>query len=678
MKDFTKRLTASVLVLSVCASFAGCNLASLLGSGSKKDKDKDDDDEGGSWFKTETSVPAESEPDVTDPVQTDPVVYVPGDYIETSDELTYADTVATYDELHPAKTPGTVTGQDAVDLLNEIEADAIKHSVRCYADAVIVFENPENYGLEFDEVTWGDAITDIADYPTEKAYYDEQLEKLYSIDYESLDTDDRLFYDKIVYDYENYSYAYSYTSFEYYTMCFNPLVGPQSDLFFVLDVFSFETVEDAENYIKLLEDIDRYYEQMISFEEERASYGFISSPTSYEAAAESFDNLVKQTDDCFLYDTFEERLDNIDGLSDADRERLIQENEDAMKNIVFPKMQDCADRLRALEELNGQDAGLCMYRGGDAYYSWLCMVQSNSSMSVEESMALCQEEVDAMTADLLAIVGSGSYDWYSEYVDHDYSKGDVFDNLDYLYDCVADDYPAIPAHEYYLMEVPEVFEDDFSPAAYLGYHLDNYDSNMLIINNGSTSSDVGITFAHEGYPGHMFQSLYTRSATSHPYMYLADSVGYAEGWAVYSETYAMLNYFAEDPDSDGVKFIYIEDVSNVMVTAALDYGIHVEGWTIDDCVDYFNTAMGDLYGVTADSLSDYYTLLVTTPCYSVKYGMGFIHTKQIMERAHEFFTDTAAPEIYTAYLNCLTTNYEELEENLTAMLSGEMEPPQGN
>ena len=170
MKDFTKRLTAAVLVLSVCASFAGCNLASLLGSGSKKDKDKDDDDEGGSWFKTEASEPAASDPDVTDPVQTDPVVYVPGEYIETSDELTYADTVATYDELHPAKAPGNVTGQDAVDLLNDIEADAIKHSITCYADAVIVFENPENYGLEFDEVTWGDAITDIADYPTEKLF----------------------------------------------------------------------------------------------------------------------------------------------------------------------------------------------------------------------------------------------------------------------------------------------------------------------------------------------------------------------------------------------------------------------------------------------------------------------------------------------------------------------------
>jgi hypothetical protein len=49
-----------------------------------------------------------------------------------------------------------------------------------------------------------------------------------------------------------------------------------------------------------------------------------------------------------------------------------------------------------------------------------------------------------------------------------------------------------------------------------------------------------------------------------------------------------------------------------------------------------------------------------------------------MERAHEIFPNATHLETHTAYLNCLTTNYEELEENLTDMLSGEMEPPQGN
>ena len=676
MKDFSKRLTALLLVTAICASYTGCSL--IAGKKSKKD----DDEEGGSWFKFGTEESEESEPEEpeeSDPAPTDPtVVYTPGEYLPTSDDLTYPDHVATYDELHPAKTPGTVSGQDAVDLLAEIETEALQHEITCYADAVICFEDPAAFGLTYDGVTWGDAVTDIADYPVEKAFYDGQLEKLYTIDFESLDTDDRLFYDKIVYDYENMSYGYSYTAFEYYTMCFNPLVGPQSDLFFILDVFSFETKEDAENYILLLEDLDRYYDQMCDYEEQRAEYGFASSATSYEAAAEAFDNLVKQEDDCFLYESFEERLDNIDGLSDADRDELIKANEDAMKNVVFPEMQECADRLRALEDYNGVDAGLCMYKGGEAYYSWLCMIKTNSGMSLDESKALCQEEVDELASEMLAIAGGSDFSWYNDYVNHDYTAGDVQDNLDTLYEAIAEDFPSVPPHEYYMLEVPEVFEDDFSPAAYLGYHLDNYDSNLLIVNNGSTGSDLGITMAHEAYPGHMFQSLYTRGATSHPYMYLTDSIGYAEGWAVYSETYMMMNYFAEDPDSAAARLIYIEDVNNVIITAYLDYGIHTEGWTLDECVDYFNEATCNMYMVTADSLSEYYTLLVTTPCYSVKYGMGFLHTKEIFDRAHENFPDATDLEIHTAYLNCLTTNFEEIEENLTAMLNGDLEPPKGN
>ena len=55
--------------------------------------------------------------------------------------------------------------------------------------------------------------------------------------------------------------------------------------------------------------------------------------------------------------------------------------------------------------------------------------------------------------------------------------------------------------------------------------------------------DFGVTVAHEAYPGHMFQSLYTRSHTSHPYMFLSASTGYLEGWATYVENYSM-KYFS--------------------------------------------------------------------------------------------------------------------------------------
>ena len=672
MKDFTKRLTALVLVLAISASFTACNLSIL-----NKGKIDDDDDGGGSWFKFGEDEPDESEPDETDPVTTPPP-YTPGEYIETSDELTYPDKVPTYEELHPYKAPGNVTGQDAVDLLNEIELEVLQHCFKDYATVKIFFKDPEAYGITYDGITWGDATIDDDQVAEELAFDEELLAELYTIDYESLGTDDRLFYDKIVYDLELDTYLMSYSAFGYYTMIFNPLVGPQCDVLFNFELFDFETVEDAENYILLVEDIDRYYEQMIAYEEERAEYGFASSPTSYEAAAKSFDNLVKQEDDCFLYESFEERLDNIKDLSDDDRARLIQEHEDAMKNVFFPKMQECADRLRALKDYNGVDAGLCQYKGGDAYFAVLVMTKTNSSMPVDEQMAMLEAEVDKNTEEMLAIFGSGDLSWYYDVQDHDYTYGDVQDNLDGLYEYIDGKFPEIPAHEYYFMPVPEIFEDDFAPAAYMGYQLDTFDANQLIVNYGDLETDLGVTIAHESYPGHMYQSIYTRSASKHLYMYLGASIGYEEGWAVYCELYSISDIFATDPTSPAERIIWIDRSNNMFITAVLDFGIHYEGWTLDDCVDYFNEATGDLYGVTADSLQDYYTLLVTEPCYSIKYAMGYVHTKNIIENAKINYPDATELEIHTTYLNCLTTNYEEIQENFDLMMQGKMDPPQGS
>ena len=664
MKRFTIRFLALTLVGAMGLSLAGC---SLLGGSSrrKRDKDDDDDDDGPKWFIAETS---ESDPEPTEPSATTLIeptqapVRPSGSWVvETSDELTYPDHVATYDEIHPSRPQGTVKGDEAKAIVDACEAQLITYNIDCYADADILFQDPEALGIDVSDVSWGDGYTSIEEYEEKKEFYEGILEQLYTIDSSTLDREDLICYEKMVYDCEMDVYCYSYTAFNYYTMIFNYLVGPQSDIMFVLDVFTFDTVEDAENYILLLKDIDRYFGEMCDYEEERVAYGFISSDNSYEEAAKSFDNLVAMEEDCFLYQSFEERLDNIPNLSDSDRDRLIEENEQVMHDEVFPAFQNCADTMRALKGSGGEDYGLWAYRGGDAYYSALCISQSNSCMSVEDSMELCESYLDDLSSELTSITQGGDSSWINEYMEHEYTKGSVPDDLSFLYDAVEPDFPSIPAHEYYLMDVPECFEENFSPAAYLGYHLDQFDSNLIIVNNGSSDSDIGITLAHEGYPGHMFQSLYTRSATEHPYMYLFDSTGYAEGWAVYVENYAY-KYYADTPDSAGARVVAIENELNVILGTMMDYGIHVKGWTLTDCADCFNDVFGG--GVSESALQELYTLVVTDPCYYVKYGMGYIHTAEIMSGAHGQFPNASDEEIHTAYLDALTTNFEQIETNM--------------
>ncbi len=662
MKKISVKITALTCCAALILSLAGCTgTGSSSGhSGGGRSSGGASKPQGGQTDPTYNTDPTWDPTDPTDPTS-GPANN--GNYIPTSDLLTYPDHVASFDEVHPSHPNGTVKGNDALAILSDVENTIIHHEIDCYADVEILFENPEKFGFDIQDVTWGDFIS-IDEYDDEKEFYQSQLDLLLTIDSGSLSGDDLLCYEKMVYDCEESIYSYSYTAFEYYTMIFNFLVGPQSDILFLLDVYSFENVEDAENYIALVKDLDRYFDQMCEYEEERASYGFISSDTSYEEAAKSFDNLVAQKDDCFLYASFEERLDRINGLSSDDRDRLITEHEKAMKDYMFPEFEECASRMRALKGSGGVDAGLCAYRGGDAYYAMLTRRITNSGATVQESINAIDTTLQSVYDEYMGIA-TGGFDWYNEYMNHAYSKGGITDNLDYLVDAVKPDYPAIPAHEYYLMDVPEVFEENFSPAAYLGYHLDNFDANLIIVNNSSVDDDFGVTVAHEAYPGHMFQSLYTRAHTAHPYMYLTSSTGYNEGWATYVENYSM-KYFSEGgADSSAMKLVRGESVMGLLASTRVDYGIHVENWSLDDCVNYFET-WG--FSVTADDFSQLYTLLVTDPGYYAKYGMGYLWTQKVMDDAHAKYPNATDKDIHTAYLDSLTGTFDMISKNIDRLL----------
>ena len=656
MRFFSKRLTAVICCFAMILSLAGCMGGSVrhasreTGGNSKLENGYTEPITTISNPSTGTSADPTSKPKKT---------------INSADDLTYPDHVATFEEIHPDHAPGTVSGNIAVNLLSEIEMDILRHEITSYADIVILFENPEKFGLDVKDATWGDFIT-ADEYDEEKQYYQNQLNRLLTIDYESLKGDDRICYDKLVYDCEENVYSYSYTAFYYYTMVFNYLVGPQSEILFILDVFSFKTVEDAENYILLIKDLDRYYDYMCAYEETRARIGWASSDDSYEEAAKSFDNLVKQKDDCFLYQTFEERLDNIKGLSSSDRSRLISEHEKAMKEVAFPEFEECATRMRSLKGSGGTDKGLCEFKGGDAYYAMITRIMTNNSASVKESTDALDNRLKYVYNEYSRIA-SANLDWYKEYKNHSYSKGSLENNLDFLLGSVKSDFPDIPPHEYYTMDVPKAFEDNFSPAAYLGYHLDNFNSNLLIINHKSADSDkdFGVTVAHEAYPGHMFQSLYTRSHTSHPYMYLSVSTGYAEGWAVYVENYSM-KYFSENGISDAMKLVRYESDLSLLASTRVDYGVHVENWSLKDCVDYFKQ-FG--FSVSEKSFKKFYTLIVTDPGYYAKYGMGYVWTQQIMDDMHSKYPDKTDRQIHTAYLDSLTGTYGQIRKNTEANLA---------
>ena len=101
---------------------------------------------------------------------------------------------------------------------------------------------------------------------------------------------------------------------------------------------------------------------------------------------------------------------------------------------------------------------------------------------------------------------------------------------------MTDRFPAIPAIEFTVTPVHASLQDSVSPAFYMIPSIDAYQENSIYINEaGGSMGSLWATLAHEGIPGHMYQTVYFLSHNPHPLRSVLTFSGYSEGWATYVE-----------------------------------------------------------------------------------------------------------------------------------------------
>lgn len=667
MKKNFPKFIALMIALAMMMSMAGCSVIDSLKTtkpgrvSSEKDEDEDEDDDDDDEDDEDEKAKPTKKPSKNDDKDDDDDEPVETETTEPEDDVIVEKESAglpeikitdiqeepyDYDKVHPYHAPGDVTGDEAIELLNEIELEFLRSELTNYVDVTLMLEDYEALGIEYDGITYGEV--DFEDITLEDFEEDlDWLEQLYSIDYESLEGNDRILYDKMVFDLEEGCFNAQFTENQYMLPIFNSFTSLQCDLFFILDVMDFKTVEDAENYITLIESLSPYFDDLCKFEEIRINKGYGCSDTAYEGVAESFDNLVAQEEDCFLYESFEFRLENIDGLTDDEKADLITRHESAMRDSLFPKLQEVADRIRGYKGKCKNPLGLYYVDGGTEYYASIFRAKSNSLMTPEEAAEIMDEEI---------------YDLLYEYalgtpLSQDLSVGNVNENLDFLYDKIFEFFPEVPAHSYTLRDVPEVFADSFSPAAYLGFHLDNYDSNLILINTASSHDNFGTTVAHEGYPGHMYQSLYTRSATDHPYLIFLNASGYKEGWAQYVEIFSGRFFGANEEEMTTYS---AETLLNVYLMARIDIGVNYEGWDSQDAADHFSELFG-MQVFVPTVFDEILEIVVADPGYPLPYAFGYYNTNAIISKMFDEHPEMSEKEIFETYLNAMPVTYEMID-----------------
>ena len=141
------------------------------------------------------------------------------------------------------------------------------------------------------------------------------------------------------------------------------------------------------------------------------------------------------------------------------------------------------------------------------------------------------------------------------------------------------------------------------------------------------------TLAHEGFPGHLYQTITFASSAPDPVRYLPAMGGYVEGWATYAESFAYTYY---QPDSTDGQLAWLNRSLNLCMMSLLDTVIHYNGWNQERCTTFLSQL-----GITDNTIQkEIYQVIVEDPANYLKYYLGYLQFLDLQQEVRELAGNT--------------------------------------
>ena len=471
--------------------------------------------------------------------------------------------------------------------------------------------------------------------------------------------------------------------------------GMQTELPILLAEYAFRDREDLTDYLELLESVPDYLEGLAEYEKEKAAAGlFMTEADAAEVTAQCDAILEKEALEAgehFLQTTFAERLDGLIEKGEVqaeERERYLSENDRLLKTVMAPAFEALGDAVFLLSGSGRYDGGLAQMPGGMVYYTCLLKQNTGSGRTPEEITQLLSDRLQSNVERIRQL--SEEYRQLSGKLPESSSSlfPFPFENaqeiLEDLKRRMQEDFPAFPAEEGMAAAsvsctaktVSESLRDYTAPAFYLTPPLDDVTENVIYINPSSTRSGLELytTLAHEGYPGHLYQTvyhhLYEASRNAEPVRAVLSFGGYAEGWAYYME---ILSYgyaadvLAENGASGAeqllVQILGLERELQINLYCLLDLSIHYYGAGREDVYRTL-AAFGISEQQTADAVYDYVRREPTT---YLKYYLSFLELLSLKEEAQTLWKEGYSDlRFHTFLLQAGPSDFLNLKKRLQA------------
>lgn len=480
--------------------------------------------------------------------------------------------------------------------------------------------HPEKENIDRPAPTLGTVTSDMTDtYQLCRDY----ISKLKSFSYSELSRENRLTLDMLLLCFDT---QLSLEGQELLEEMLSPSLGIQAQLPVLLAEYAFYEDQDISDYLNLLTSIEPYFDSILQFEEEKAAAGLFMSDKTLERILEQCRAFIQNPESNYMLEVFSEKLKDYGKFSPEDQKELEEQHKNILLNKVIPAYQKLMSGLESLKGSGASSRGLAHFPGGQEYYEYLLKSQVGAYTSVEQirQRLTAQLEEDLRTIQLMLKEQPSLLRKLTDGTD--LSSISPQNTLELLSRSIQKDFPALGETDYKVRYVHESMEDYLSPAFYLTPPLDTGSPNVIYINRASSGSNLELftTLAHEGFPGHLYQTVYFASCRPDDIRYLFSSGGYVEGWATYIESYAYqyaADLMNDSAAADLTRLAWLNRSVNLCLYSLMDIGIHYQGWTQAVTERLLNSM-----GITdASAAAEIYQYIVETPANYLKYYWGYLN-----------------------------------------------------
>lgn len=509
-------------------------------------------------------------------------------------------------------------------------------------------KEPEKYGIKDAPVTFGSFTTDAK---ASSASLENLKAALNQFSYDTLSVENQLTYDVLDYYLQM---AQKNSNYLLYEEPLGLVSGIQTQLPVLLSEYQFYNEDDIDTYLELMQTTPDYFDSLIAFEKEKSEAGLFMADYAADTVISQCTAFMEMGESNYLISTFVDRIKELN-LSSAQQSSYIKKNAQMLQSYVLPAYSRLVSAVQSLKGTGKNEEGLCHLPDGKNYYEQIVEEATGSGRTVPELEDLTRRQIisdlEAME-EVLQIAGNEAKETAAM------EENNPVTILNELEMKTGKSFPEPPETVTQVKYVPEAMEEHLSPAFYMIPAIDNTTENVIYVNQSHMSNNLTLytTLAHEGYPGHLYQTVYYAGTDPDPLRSIFNFGGYVEGWATYAE---MCSYYLSSLSKEQATLLQKNSSIILGLYALADMGIHYEGWSKIDTIAFFKN-----YGIKDSKVVErIYELIIGSPGNYLKYYIGYVEFLELKKDwAKKKGDDFSQKEFHEAVLSVGPAPFTLVEE----------------